>query len=112
MNDDQGEMNFELVHRARQVVFHLEDHGNPVVTRGATAKVEVKRGASGWSATLRPQGVNTFVASLPEALRVGDSVAVSVSFPNGSIANGHFSFGQAPKPLRPSFALAPTIARP
>jgi hypothetical protein len=94
MNDDQGEMNFELVRRGRNVTVYLEDHGQPVSTRGGKASVEVKRGSMGWSATLRPEGVNRFVGRLPEGVVAGDSVSVNVSFANGSIANGHFSLKQ------------------
>jgi hypothetical protein len=109
VNDDQGEMNFELVHRARSVVFYLEDHGQPVVTKGASAQIEVKRGSSGWTAQLRPEGENRFVASLPTGLVVGDSVVVDVRFPNGSIANGRFTFGVKPEPRRPAFSFTSAI---
>jgi hypothetical protein len=104
VNDDQGEMNFEMVHRARNVVFYLEDHGQPVTTQGATARLEIRRGSTGWSATLRPDGENRFVGSLPSSLVLGDAVEVDVKFPNGSIANGRFSYGMKPKPERPTFS--------
>ncbi|MBC7995333.1 MAG: hypothetical protein H7Z15_19045 [Rhizobacter sp.] len=105
MNDDQGEMNFELVHRARSVTIYLEDHGQPVSTHGGKASLEIKRGSMRWSTTLRPDGANRFVGRLPQSLVAGDSVSVGVSFPNGSIANGHFRLGTVPK------ARATTISR-
>ncbi|MBC7940737.1 MAG: hypothetical protein H7Z19_13385, partial [Chitinophagaceae bacterium] len=113
VNDDQGEMNFELVSRGRNLVVHLEDHGTPVVTRGASAVVLVKReGGSDWTTKLRTAGDDRFTATLPATLRRGDSVSVNVSFANGSIASGHFSFDMEPKPKRQSFGFAPGLKPP
>ncbi len=112
VNEDQGEMNFELVQRARSVVLYLEDHGQPVLTKGSTARLYVKRGSTAWTAPVRPDGENRYVVSLRAGLLLGDSVAVDVQFPNGSIANGRFTFGVAPKPGRPTFAFAPAVRLP
>jgi len=85
-----GETTFELVAHARSVVLYVEDHGEPVGTRGARGVLTVSRGAKTWNVTVTDAGGNRLKCSLPTPLAPGDRVLAWITMGNGSIAAGRY----------------------
>lgn len=88
--NEGGETSFELVAKGRKVVFHVEDHGSLVDTKGAHGTLTVTRGSESWSSPISPSGGNRMASQMPRSLAPGDRVLARVTMANGSIAAGRF----------------------
>ena len=89
--NDGGETSFELVARNRKVLLFVEDHGEPVDTKGAQGLLTVTQGERSWNADIRTTGGNRLEATLLRELKHGDKIVARVTMGNGSIAVGRFS---------------------
>ncbi|MEF7616278.1 hypothetical protein V4F39_20355 [Aquincola sp. MAHUQ-54] len=108
-----GEISVELVAQADRTVLHVEDHGMPIPTEGAS-------GALGIASADRPQrvlalgpgGHNRLVGPAAE-LRPGDRVVARASFPDGNVMFVRFRVrGPDEPPPAPPAAAPPPFAKP
>jgi len=84
-----GETSFELVREGRDVIVYVEDHGEPVSTKGATGTIEIRKGASIDTRALAGVGENVLKASGVE-YGTGDRVIIRAMLPNGTMLVGRF----------------------
>ena len=85
--DIGGEISFELVRTARQVVVYVEDHGKPVAMAGASGEILAGSESGKRLALLKPLGPNSLVGP-PVPLKAGSRIFVRVTLANGSIEVG------------------------
>lgn len=85
--DTGSEVSFELVRTPRGVTVHVEDHGKPMPTAGASAQVLLGSETGKVLARLTPGAGNTLQGPVIP-WRSGDRLFVRVTFGNGSIEVG------------------------
>ena len=86
-----GDMSFELVNKEGKVTIHVDDHGKPVTTTGATGTMTVLKGTQKSETTLVPGAGNTLVAKDDVKLEAGNKVMTRVTLPNRQAVSVRFA---------------------
>ncbi|GGY55253.1 hypothetical protein [Pseudoduganella albidiflava] len=76
-----GDLSFELVNKDGKVTIHVDDHGEPVATAGATGTLTVLKGTQKSETTLSAGAGNTLVAKDDVKLEAGNKVLARVTLP-------------------------------
>ena len=85
-----GEFSFEMVRRGADLIFHVEDHGVPVSTKGARGAVTVTRSSVTSSSPIIPKEPNIVIAKGVK-FASNDRLAVRLELPDGAVINGRFT---------------------
>lgn len=93
MLSEADHLTFELVPQADKITLHVRDHGKPVSTEGATAKLTVLSGTVKSTIDLTPSGAGQLSAALTQPVAAGSKVVALVKL-------------QGRKATQPRFTLA------
>ena len=80
---EAGSFQGELVAGPKGPVLHITDHGQPVPTAGASAKLVVLQGARRTELELVPAGDNRLAPAVPAALAAGAKAVATVKLKDG-----------------------------
>ena len=80
---EAGAFQGELVAKAGALTLYLTDHGQPIATEGATARMTVLAGGRKSDLTLSPAGGNRLAASGGPALAAGSKAVANVKLGDG-----------------------------
>lgn len=75
---EANHLTFELVPQADKITLHVRDHGKPVSTEGATAKLTVLSGTVKSTIDLTPSGAGQLTAVLTQPVAAGSKVVALV----------------------------------
>ncbi len=85
------DVTFELVVRDGKLVLHLDDHGKPIATQGATGRVTVLQGTDRRDVALAPAGENRMAAQEPMTLAAGAKLVTVVTLPGKAAMTARFT---------------------
>lgn len=88
---EAGEIGYELVARPDTLTLYLRDHGKPVKTEGAGAKLTLLSGTEKSEAVLVPAGDGKLEAKGTFTVAAGTKVVALVSLPGKKPANVRFA---------------------
>ncbi|WP_009522153.1 hypothetical protein [Imbroritus primus] len=88
---EASDVDFELVARADSLTLHVRDHGKPLATTGASAKVTLLNGSTKREATLAPAGDNRLEARGEFQVGPGTKAAALVSLPGRKAISVRFA---------------------
>lgn len=88
---EEGETTFELLHRGRQVVFYLSDHGTDLLTDGAKGFLTVTQARTEVVVPVLAAGGNRLEGRLPFGLMPGATLNALITLGNGSVVVGRFT---------------------
>jgi hypothetical protein len=88
---DAGDIGYELVARPDTLTLHLRDHGKPVKTEGAGAKLTLLSGTEKSEAVLVPAGDGKLEAKGTFKVAAGTKVVALVTLPGKKPANVRFA---------------------
>lgn len=86
-----GDLSFELVNKEGKVTIHVDDHGKPVTTAGASGTLTVLKGTQKSETTLVAGAGNTLVAKDDVKLEAGNKVMVRVTLPKRQAVSVRFA---------------------
>lgn len=86
-----GDLSFELVNKEGKVTIHVDDHGKPVTTAGASGTLTVLKGTQKSETTLVAGAGNTLVANDDVKLEAGNKVMVRVTLPKRQAVSVRFA---------------------
>ncbi|APW39577.1 hypothetical protein RD110_22160 [Rhodoferax koreense] len=87
--DNGGEITFEMVQQKDGITIFVDDHGNPVSTKGAIGELLLGSETGKRIASLIPSGQNRVRGAKP-VYRAGDRLYVRLTLGDGSIVVGEF----------------------
>jgi hypothetical protein len=87
---EANDLDFELVARSDRLTLHVRDHGKPLPTQGASAKVTLLVGTERSEAVLAPTGSDRLEAQGAFKLGPGTKVVAAVTLPGRKPANVRF----------------------
>lgn len=85
------DVTFELVARDGKLVLHLDDHGKPVSTKGASARATVLARNEKREVALSPAGENRLESSDVVLLPPGTKLVMVVSLPGKPLMTARFA---------------------
>jgi hypothetical protein len=86
-----GDLSFELVNKEGEVTIHVDDHGRPLATAGATGMLTVLKGTRKYETPLAAGAGNTLVAKDDVKLEAGNNVVARVTLPKGQAVSVRFA---------------------
>ncbi|GGY86023.1 hypothetical protein ACFFTM_16815 [Pseudoduganella plicata] len=86
-----GDLSFELVNKEGKVTIHVDDHGKPMTTAGASGTLTVLKGTRKSETTLAAGAGNTLVAKDDVKLEAGNKVMARVTLPNRQAVSVRFA---------------------
>lgn len=88
---EASDVDFELVAKADSLTLYVRDHGKPLPTTGASAKVTLLNGSTKREATLAPAGDNRLEAKGEFQVGPGTKAAALVSLPGRKAISVRFA---------------------
>jgi hypothetical protein len=85
-----GEITFELVRKGGDLILHVDDHGEPVATAGATGTLEIRNERTVRSVPVTSAGDNTLKAEGAD-FSPGDRMIVRAVLGSGIMLIGRFA---------------------
>lgn len=85
------DITYELVARGGKIAVHLDDHGKPVPTAGASGRATVLRGTEKSEVDLVPAGDNRLESRTPIEAGAGAKVVTVVTLPGKPAATARFT---------------------
>ncbi len=89
--EEASDVTFELVARPDSIAIHVSDHGKPVSTSGATARVDLRAGKDKQEAALAPAGENRLEAKGAYKLAPGTRVIATVTLAGRKAIKARFT---------------------
>ena len=86
-----GNIGYELVAKADSLTLYVFDHGKPLATAGAKARVTLYSGSAKTEVTLEPAGENRLAAQGNFKVGVGVRAALAITLPGRSEAKATFN---------------------
>lgn len=86
-----GDLSFELVNKEGKVTIYVDDHGEAVITAGATGTLTVLKSTQKSETTLAAGSGNTLVAKDDVKLEAGNKVMTRVTLPNKHAVSVRFA---------------------
>ncbi len=87
---EANDLDFELVARPDRLTLHVRDHGKPLPTQGASARLTLLAGTERSEAVLAPAGSDRLEAQGAFKLGPGTKVVAAVTLPGRKPANVRF----------------------
>jgi methionine-rich copper-binding protein CopC len=86
-----ADLSFELVTKDGKAVLHIDDHGQPLATAGATGSMTILAGSKKSVVALQPAGANTLVSTTDVKFERGNKAVASITLPGKEAISLRFS---------------------